>query len=314
MIPERFKKVLRKATQRAVKTIWWIFKITVSVSFTMLLLRYSGILHWIAVAVSPVFHLFGLPGDASMAYVSGYFINVYSCVAVITTLDLTVREITILGTMSLAAHAIVLESAVQKKTGTPTWYVVTVRTMASLALGILLNLVLPGRPDYSSALTVSLADVPFFQIQGAFMPMFMEWLTGMLRLTIWMVCLIYLLNLLQRTLYEYGVMEKIAHFFNPLLKVFGLDGSTSFLWIVANVAGISYGAAAIMDEMQRGHIKPYDINLLNTHVGISHSNLEDLMLLTACGGTWYVILLARWAMVTLLVWTVRMLKPRFLLG
>lgn len=314
MISERFRRVLSKAFQRAVKTIWWIFKITVSVSFAMLLLKYTGMLRWIAVAVSPVFSLFGLPGDASMAYVSGYFINVYSCVAVITTLDLTAREITILGTMTLAAHAMILESTVQHKTGTPTAYVVVVRTVASLALGILLNLILPGRPEMTSSAALPLSEVPLFQIQGRFMPLFVEWLWSMARLTVWMVVLILFLNVLQRTLYEYGIMEKIAHFFNPLLRVFGLDGSTSFLWIVANVAGLSYGSAAIMDEIERGNTDPYSINLLNTHVGVSHSNLEDLMLLSAIGGTWYVILLSRWAIVTVLVWMVRLLKPKFLLG
>ena len=115
---ERLKKVVREALPRAFKTIWWIFKITAIVSFIMLLLKYTGILTWIAAAVSPVFQIFGLPGDASLAYVSGYFINVYSCIAVVSTIDLTVRQITILGTMTLAAHAMVVECAVQKKTGT----------------------------------------------------------------------------------------------------------------------------------------------------------------------------------------------------
>ena len=72
---ERFKRVVKQAVPRAMKTIWWIFKITAIVSFVMLLLKYTGILTWIAAAVSPVFQIFGLPGDASLAYVSGYFIN-----------------------------------------------------------------------------------------------------------------------------------------------------------------------------------------------------------------------------------------------
>ena len=109
----KFKNVVKQALPRAFKTIWWIFKITAIVSFIMFLLKYTGILAWIAAAVSPVFRIFGLPGDASLAYVSGYFINVYSCIAVVSTIDLTARQITILGTMTLAAHAMVVETAVQ---------------------------------------------------------------------------------------------------------------------------------------------------------------------------------------------------------
>ena len=287
------------------KTIWWIFKITAIVSFAMLILKYTGILTWIAAAVSPVFQIFGLPGDASLAYVSGYFINVYSCIAVISTLDLTVRQITILGTMTLAAHAMVVECAVQKKTGTNITYTVILRTLGSLALGIIMNQLLPGKPVFDSA-SVNLSDIPFFNIKEEFWPMFVVWFKGLVKLAAWMTVLITLLNIIQRAFYEYGIMTYISRFFSPLLTLFGLPKETSFLWIVANVVGLSYGSAAIMDEMERGGISDRSILELNTHIGISHSNLEDLMLFAAMGGQWYWMLLFRWAMVTILVWSLRL--------
>ena len=302
---EKLKRIVRQAVPRAMKTIWWIFKITAIVSFAMLILKYTGILTWIAAAVSPVFQIFGLPGDASLAYVSGYFINVYSCIAVVSTLDLTVRQITILGTMTLAAHAMVVECAVQKKTGTNITYTVILRTLGSLALGIIMNQLLPGKPVFDSA-SVNLSDIPFFNIKEEFWPMFVVWFKGLVKLAAWMTVLITLLNVIQRAFYEYGIMTYISRFFSPLLTLFGLPKETSFLWIVANVVGLSYGSAAIMDEMERGGISDRSILELNTHIGISHSNLEDLMLFAAMGGQWYWMLLFRWAMVTLLVWSLRL--------
>ena len=304
-IMEKLKRIVRQAVPRAMKTIWWIFKITATVSFIMFLLKYTGILTWIATAVSPVFHIFGLPGDAALAYVSAYFINIYSGIAVISTLDMTVRQITILGTMNLAAHAMVAETAIQKKTGTPVIHMVIVRTLASLTLGIVMNLVLPGRPEYTAD-TTALSEIPFLNIQGELWPMFLVWLKGLARLTVWMTTLILLLNIMQRALYEYGIMNKISRFFSPLLTVFGLPKETTFLWIVANVIGLLYGSAAIMDEMERGKISDRSILLLNTHIGVSHSNLEDLMLFSAIGGVWYWMLLFRWALVTILVWSLRL--------
>lgn len=305
-IIERTVRVARETTPRAFKTIWWIFRITATVSFIMFLLKWMGILEWISVAVSPVFQLFGLPGEAALAYVSGYFINVYSCVAVVSTLELSAREITILGTMTLAAHAMILECAVQHKTGTPTLYSFIIRTVSSLLLGILLNLILPGRPMYASCMT-PLSEIPFFQLQPDFRGLFTAWAFNLLKLAVWMTCLIWLLNVIQRLFYEFGIMEKISRFFRPLLTVFGLPHNTSFLWIVANVVGLSYGSAAMLDEMERSTISRQEVDLLNTHIGISHSNLEDLLLLTACGGIWYVILLSRWTMAIILVWGRRLL-------
>ena len=302
---ERFKRVVKQAIPRAFKTIWWIFKITAIVSFAMLLLKYTGILTWIAAAVSPVFQIFGLPGDASLAYVSGYFTNVYSCIAVVSTIDLTARQITILGTMTLAAHAMVVECAVQKKTGTSIIYTVILRTLGSLALGIIMNQVLPGKPVFD-ATSVNLSDIPFFNIKEEFWPMFVVWFKGLVKLAAWMTVLITLLNIIQRAFYEYGIMNWISRLFSPLLTLFGLPKETSVLWIVANVVGLSYGSAAIMDEMEHGKISDRSILELNTHIGISHSNLEDLMLFAAVGGMWYWMLLFRWAMVTLLVWSLRL--------
>ena len=301
----RLRQIIATATPQALKTIGWIIRLTVLVSFVVFLMQYSGLIHWISAAVSPLFHLFGLRGDAAMAFVSGYFINIYTSIGVISTLDLTVREITILATMSTAAHAVIVEGAVLNKTGTPTLYSILIRTLASITLGLVLNLLLPGRPDFAAETLQRVQEVPLFAIQGAFWPMFLDWAQGMLRLALIMCTLIYLLNILQRILYEFGVMARISRLLSPLLRLFGLPEKTSFLWIVANVIGLSYGSAAMLDEAARGNISRREINLLNTHIGISHSNLEDLLLYASIGGIWWVILLSRWTITTLLVWALR---------
>ncbi|MBQ5654168.1 MAG: nucleoside recognition protein [Alistipes sp.] len=301
----RLRQIIATATPQALKTIGWIIRLTVLVSFVVFLMQYSGLIHWISAAVSPLFHLFGLRGDAAMAFVSGYFINIYTSIGVISTLDLTVREITILATMSTAAHAVIVEGAVLNKTGTPTLYSILIRTLASITLGLVLNLLLPGRPDFATETLQRVQEVPLFAIQGAFWPMFLDWAQGMLRLALIMCTLIYLLNILQRILYEFGVMARISRLLSPLLRLFGLPEKTSFLWIVANVIGLSYGSAAMLDEAARGNISRREINLLNTHIGISHSNLEDLLLYASIGGIWWVILLSRWTITTLLVWALR---------
>lgn len=311
MLLTRLKQCITEAAPRATKTILWIVRITALVSLAMFLLQYTGILQWISAHVSPLFHLFGLRGDAAMAFVSGYFINIYTSIAVISTLDLTVREITILATMSTAAHAIIVEGAVLHKTGTPTLYTIILRTIACLVLGWALNQLLPDRPTTWAEASIVASEVPFIAIQGDFQPLFWEWLQGLLRLVTMMAGLIFLLNILQRILYEFSVMARISRLLRPLLMLFGLPEKTSFLWIVANVIGLSYGSAAMIDEMAQGNISRREVNLLNTHIGISHSNLEDLLLYASIGGVWWVILTARWVLVTLLVWSLRGLYRLF---
>ena len=296
---DRIIRCVKEVLPSTTKTCIWILKITVGVSFAMMLLKYFDILPWISNAVSPVFRIFGLPGAAALAYVSGYFVNVYSCIAVMTTLDLDWRALTILCTMVMCSHSMVLETAVLKKTGASGVRMVIVRTLSALILGIVLNLILPGKAELSVAAAEAGEKLSFWITLW-------EWFLSALKLVLMMVAIIYSLNILQRLLREFGVMERLARVFRPLMTVFGLPSNTVFLWIVANIIGLGYGAAAMLDELGRGDVSHRDVLLLDTHICISHSNLEDLLLLTACGAVWWIMLLARWAMSIILVWEQRL--------
>ena len=296
---ERIVRCVKEVLPSTTKTCIWIIKITVAVSFAMMLLKYFQILPWISDAVSPVFRIFGLPGAAALAYVSGYFVNVYSCIAVMTTLELDWRALTILCTMVMCSHSMVLETAVLKKTGASGVRMVIVRTLCAFILGIVLNLILPGSSVQEAAEAGAGERLSFWTTLW-------EWFLSALKLVLMMIAIIYTLNILQRLLREFGIMEKIAKVFRPLMRVFGLPSDTVFLWIVANIIGLGYGAAAMLDELERGDVSRRDVLLLDTHICISHSNLEDLLLLTACGAVWWIMLLARWAMSILLVWEQRL--------
>lgn len=296
---QRIVACVKEVLPSTTKTCIWIIKITVAVSFAMMLLKYFDILPWISNAVSPVFRIFGLPGSAALAYVSGYFVNVYSCIAVMTTLELDWRALTILCTMVMCSHSMVLETAVIKKTGASSVRLVIVRTLSAFILGIVLNRILPGSPDLSAAEAVAGEKLTFWLTLW-------QWFLSALKLVLMMIAIIYSLNILQRLLREFGIMEKIAKVFRPLMTVFGLPSNTVFLWIVANIIGLGYGAAAMLDELGRGDVSHRDVLLLDTHICISHSNLEDLLLLTACGAVWWILLLSRWAMSILLVWEQRL--------
>lgn len=296
---ERFKRCVREIIPSTTKTCIWIIKITVGVSFAMMLLKYFNILPYISDFISPVFSIFGLPGSTALAFVSGYCVNVYSAIAVMTSLDLDWRAITILSTMVMAAHSMFLETPVLKKTGVSGVRMVAVRTLSAFVLGVGLNLVLPGEAilDASSAAVAE---------RGAFLPQLGAWALSTLKLVVMMICIIYALNVLQRVLQEFGIIDKIAKVFKPLMRVFGLPEGTVFLWIVANVIGLGYGAAAILDSLSRNTLSERDVKLLDSHICISHSNLEDLILLSATGAVWWILLLSRWLMAIILVWEQRL--------
>ena len=176
---------------------------------------------------------------------------------------------------------------------------VIIRTLCAFLMGIILNATLPGSSDLSVASYEAGEKLSFWSTLG-------DWAVSALKLVVMMIAIIYSLNILQRMLREFGIMEKIAKVFRPLMWVFGLPAGTVFLWLVANIIGLGYGAAAMLFELDRGDVTRRDVLLLDTHICISHSNLEDLLLLTACGAVWWIMLLSRWAMSIVLVWELRL--------
>lgn len=306
----RIRKAVKEVLPGTISTCIWMIEITVGVSFAMMLLKYFNILPWISEFISPVFKHFGLPGSAALAYLSGYFVNVYSAVAVISSLELDWRAMTIIGTMVLCSHSMVLETAVLKKTGASATRMVVVRTLGALLLGFLLNLILPGTAGYYAEASAQKWTLPFGKT-------LLDWFLSTLKLVAIMTAVIFSLNILQHILSEFGIMDKIARLFKPLMYILGLPANTAFLWLVANIVGLGYGAAVMLDEIGRGAISSKDVKLLDTHICMSHSNVEDLTIMTAMGGSWWIMLTIRVVAAIILVWELRLefwLRDHFSLG
>jgi hypothetical protein len=295
---ERIIRCIREVLPSTTKTCIWLLKITIGISVLILFLRYLKILPWFSEAISPIFKHIGLPGEAALAYVTGYFVNVYAAIPAAVACNLDIRAMTIIGVMVLCSHNMITETAVQKKTGSSALRIVLSRTLSAFVLAFILNLILPGKAAdgviSSQATATSLKE------------MLSAWGVSTLTIIIKMSVLIYTLAIMQRILSEFGIIRWISKFLKPLLAFFGLPAKTSFLWIVANILGLAYGAAVMMEEVNAGKVNKKEIDLLNTHICISHSNFEDLILLSSVGGIWYVLLLTRWAGSFVLVWGQRL--------
>lgn len=297
---------IKEIMPKTLKTCLWLIRITVLITLGVQLLEYFDILPYLSMFLNPVFNMMGLPGESALAYVTGYFVNVYSAIAVIATLNLDVRTITILSVMILCAHNMITETAVQKKTGSSAVRMVITRTLSSFALGFILNMIMP---QVETPVQIQAIDS-----NPLFWEMIGIWAIKTLKLIALMSVLIFSLSILQRLLSEFGVIRWLSKFMRPILAIFGLPAKTSFLWIVANTLGLAYGAAVMIDETESGKITKDDVDLLNHHIGISHSNLEDVLLLGSVGAVIWWLLLARWAFSFILVWEFRLemaLKKKF---
>ena len=289
---------VKEILPKTLKTCLWLIRITTLITLGIVFLKYFNILPWFSQLISPLFNLLGLPGEAALAFVTGYFVNVYSAIAVMATLDMNARAITILAVMVLCAHNMVTETAVQKKTGSSAIRIAFIRTFSAFALGFILNKIMPGESNLVQ--TDAIVELPALSV------MLKEWFFSTLKLIALMSTLIFALSILQRILAEFGIIKWLSKLLRPLMYLFGLPARTSFLWIVANTLGLAYGAAVMIEEAESGKIDKTDADLLNHHISISHSNLEDVFLLGSVGALLPWMLLSRWTFSFLLVWELRL--------
>lgn len=87
-----------------------------------------------------------------------------------------------------------------------------------------------------------------------------------------------------------------------LMLVFGLKRSSAYMWLVGNVLGISYGSAVMIELQEKGIITRQDANEVNYHLIMSHSLLEDTIVLALTGIPVFWILSTRILFAIIVVW------------
>lgn len=289
----------KRALPKGLKTAWWLIKITVPVSFAVMLMDYSGLLAAIAEITAPWFRHFGLPGVSAIVLITSVFTNVYSVVAVLTLLDLPLREGMILATMCLVSHGFIIETAVMKKTGSSAFWINVNRLLGSVAVGLILNLVMPG--------TFSETDAVYVHKQLPFSTAFWSWLSSISTTVLKIFILVNLLLFFQQLLEEFGWIKMIEKPLSPLMKLMGLPVNTTFSWVVGNLVGLAYGSAIMIDQRQKEYMTRKEADLLNHHLSISHSQLEDPLLFLTLGYTLHWLIWPRILVAIASVWLRKMM-------
>lgn len=292
-VKKRVYGCVQQAMPVALKTSLWFLKIMLPVSFGVMLLSYFNILPYLSSFASPLFTLIGLPGDAALVFITSIFTNIYTVIALLATLDFTVRESIILAMMCLISHNFVVETLVLKKTGSSAVAMVLLRVVMSFVAALLLNWLLPsmsGRMMHEEAVTMGFTDT------------LINWCIGSLKLALKIVMIISVLMVFQRLLEEFGVLKFLSMIFGPLMTLFGLPRSVAFLWLVGNTLGLAYGSAIMMDYVGAGKLSRRDADLLNYHLAVSHSQLEDPLLFAVLGLPMLWLIIPRILLAVVVVW------------
>ena len=293
--------------RNALKTAHWIIRIIVPVSFVVTLLDFYGIIEWISTFTEPLFRLIGLQGNAAVVYFSSLFLPLYAPIAIIATLPLSMREITILALMCLITHNLPIECAVQRRSGTPFWQTLVLRLTFSILGGFLLNLILPeslSLTTQTETLTATTSQPSTLNSQ------LLNWLTNTASLCVKIILIITALMYGQFLLKRYGIINKIARPLAPLMRLCGLHPDSAFLWLVAQIVGLTYGAGIMAQEIEESGADREELHRINLHICVNHSLIEDTAIFCMLGVAWYFLIIPRLIFAILIVNTYNIISAR----
>lgn len=293
----KIRDCIKKVLPVALRTSVWFLKIMLPVSFCVMLLSYFNILPYLSSFAAPVFTLLGLPGDAALVFVTSIFTNIYTVIALMSNMDFSVREGVILAMMCLISHNYLVETLVQKKTGSSAVAMVVLRFTCSFIAAFILNMLLPdmgSRLAYQPAIALGLTET------------LQNWLQNSLILSLKVVVIISVLMVVQRLLEEFGILKWLSSLLGPVMDVFGLPRPVAFLWLVGNTLGLAYGSAVLMDYAKQGRLTEKEADLLNFHLAVSHSQLEDPLLFAVLGLPVLWLIIPRIVLAIIVVWMRRL--------
>lgn len=302
-ITQRLLQSTYEALPKARKTIWWLLKIIIPTTLLVSFLQYWGIIALISSVLTPVFSLIGLSGESAIVFITSIFLPLYAPIAIIATLAISMREITILALMCLISHNMIVECAIQRKTGSSYIRIFVVRIAVSFLSAAILHQLLPDILSGSHEISTNPAPAHIGAMLG-------NWAADAGLLIIKVVTIITGLMVFQNILKEFKALTFLATISKPLMKIFGLSNQSSFLWLVAQTLGLTYGAAVMIEQVEQQDISKKDANHLNYHIAINHSLLEDTLLFVAIGVSAFWITIPRVLLAMLVVWSVRFFETK----
>ncbi|MGH1487559.1 MAG: hypothetical protein ACRBCI_15200 [Cellvibrionaceae bacterium] len=288
------KEQLKHGCKRWLAEVWMIFwslvKIMVPILFVVRFIELMGWVDNLAALIEPIMVWVGLPGEMGLVWMSAMVSSIYTGMAVFYQLggaeQLTVAQISVLGTMILLAHALPMEVAIAKATGVSLWFTLTLRIGGALVLGALLHFVY----DHYSLLQTPIPLLWQPELSGSD---WASWFIAQFNMLLAALVIIAGLTLFIRILRLLGVEKLIHWLLAPVLRALGIGAKATNIMIVGLTLGISFGGGLLIQEARSGKISGKDIFMTMAFLGLCHSLIEDTLLILLLGADASAVLWAR---------------------
>lgn len=278
---DRFLRGAKGIITETLATSWELLKITIPIVVITKILEELGLIELLSSLLEPVMNLLGLPGTFGLVWATAMLTNLYGAMVVFASfapeLHPTILQVTVLCSIMLIAHSLPLELAITQKAGAPFFPIGLLRVGGAFFYGILLNLLGKNFQSWQEP-----AVTLFTVNQGA--TTLDTWIIGQITSFLLIIVVIFCIICVMRVLRDIGVLTLLEKGLQPILPYFGMTRNAAPVTVVGMVMGISYGGALIIREANSGKMEKREVFYSLALMGLSHSLVEDTLLMVALGG------------------------------
>ncbi len=283
-------RTIRSLLIETAQVYWILLKVMVPALVIVKVLQEFGAIDGLGTLLSPLMTVVGLPAVLGVVWATTLLTNILTGIVIFFEvagdLSLTVEQVTVLGTLMLIGHSIPVEGAVARKAGVPWWTTIALRVGGALFLGGLIHWVCSEFNVYQEAAHF------VWHLEGSDGSL-LAWSIAQLNTLVLTFFIILALILFLRLLNTLG-LERLMHIaLAPLLRVLGIGHAAANITVIGVALGLSYGAGLLIRDLEKGVMSRRDGYLALCFLGLTHSMIEDTLLIMLMGAELSGILWAR---------------------
>ena len=286
----QFFSILKDTFKDAVYTTFILLKIMIPISIMVKLLDEVGVVDTIGSALAPLMSIVGLPGKTGLIWATAMITNIYGglvvFVSTVSTYPFSVAQVTVLATMILIAHSLPIEVSIARRTGVRIWFILFLRIGSAFLAGMILSW-------FFSFLGLFQQPAEILWKPGAQDLSFSGWVLNQLQNYFLIFLIIFSLLGLMNLLRRLRVLDWINRRLEPGLEYLGMSKEAAPVTMIGLTLGISYGGGIIIKDILSRRLSDKDAFLSVTLLSLSHSLIEDTLLMVTIGASLFGILFGR---------------------
>ncbi|MEE9446706.1 MAG: hypothetical protein V3V09_02025 [Arenicellales bacterium] len=268
-----------------------LFKLMIPIIIIVKAIEELGGVQYIGMVLEPLMDMVGLPASMGLVWGATMITNLYAGMIIFitsaSTENLSVAQVTVLGSMMLLAHSLPIEVRIAQKAGVRVLFTLILRIGGALLLGFLLHKI------YSAGDLLSQANAPLWKPAQSVDASLFAWGIKQIKMLFQVFLIIAVLVVFLKLLKLSGIEKVFVIILRPFLRILGLSENTSSITIVGITLGLSYGGGLLINEANKGELSKMDVFGSISLLAIGHSLIEDTILIMLLGADLSGILYAR---------------------